>query len=969
METLRSCLIGILAAFFFASANVAAVGNEANPVLHHPPADSQATIHGVLVKLRASGVSGSGRAQVKAATTDAQKQIQGQALMQALALRSNLTWKQSREISSGLHAMQVQAAPGETVAATLARLQADADVEYAVADERRYPHAVPTDPLFTGQWYLQNTQPAAIDAVTAWDTTTGRSDLIVADVDTGIRYDHPDLNSTTLDRLLPGYDFVSDPAVANDGNGRDADASDPGDWVTSADLQSSTFADCSVSSSSWHGTRVVGILGAISNNAAGIAGITWQGRILPVRALGKCGGLDSDILDAMRWAAGLHVSGVPDNPYPAQVINMSFGGAGACTQAQQAVVNEINAKGVLMVVSAGNEGGPVDSPANCSGVAGVAGLRNVGTKVGFSSLGPEVALSAPGGNCGTAGNGLCLYSLDTTTNNGTTTPTTSGYTDQTNSNLGTSFSAPQVAAIAALMASVNGNLRPAQLIARLKEGSKPFPVSSDQAVPACHVPAGASDVQNAECNCTTQTCGAGMANAPGAVNAALRPIAAVALPVSVAAGQNVSLQGMGSAAACGHSISTFAWTNVTNSNNAIQGANTSTATVVAPASGTFTVRLTVTDDAGRQDTADVVVSSAAASSSAPANAINTLGCPKPVTVTVTPASTSVEANGGTQTFTATVGNTLNSTVTWQVNGVTGGNTTVGTISAGGVYTAPAAVPSPATVTVTAVAAADTSKSASAQVTITPMITVAVTPGTATVAVSAAQMFTATVANATSTAVNWQVNGIAGGNTSVGTISSSGMYTAPMAVPSPATVTLTAISAADAARSGSAQITISPPASTVSSGSSASGGSSSSGSGGGGGGGMDVLSLFAAALAVGAAVRRRSRLTRGLAFRPLVVSVASIALAACATRAARPADCSAPIIVAFSQPGGNPPEASFVKEVGRAARVNLIYVRSITAELHVFLLTADDSDCEQALRRLRSDSRVRSADEDARRKPQ
>ena len=119
-----------------------------------------------------------------------------------------------------------------------------------------------------------------------------------------------------------------------------------------------------------------------------------------------------------------------------------------------------------------------------------------------------------------------------------------------------------------------------------------------------------------------------MANAPGAVNAALRPIAAVAVPVGVTAGQNVTLQGMGSVAACGHSISGFSWTNVTNQNNAIQGANTSTATVVAPSSGNYTVRLTVTDDAGKTDTADVIVSSAAATSSGPANAIEHAGLPE-----------------------------------------------------------------------------------------------------------------------------------------------------------------------------------------------------------------------------------------------------------------------------------------------------------------------------------------------------
>src|SRR5438552_3126469 len=276
---------------------------------------------------------------------------------------------------------------------------------------------------------------------------------------------------------------------------------------------------------------------------------------------------------------------------------MSLGGTGTCTAAEQTVINEVVATGVTLVISAGNEGGPVDSPANCVGVAGIAGIRQVGTKVGFSSLGPQAALAAPAGNCVNA-SGACLFSIDTSINLGTTTPGTNGYTDQMNPNLGTSFSSPIVAGIAGLMTSVNANLKPAQLIARLKEGAKAFPVSSDAAVLACHVPASASDLQTAECNCTTSTCGAGMANAPGALKAALRPIAAVAVPTTVSAGQNVVLPGTGSAAACGHNIVSYAWTNVGAAVNAIQNANTSTATVVAPATGSFTVRLTVTDDAG-----------------------------------------------------------------------------------------------------------------------------------------------------------------------------------------------------------------------------------------------------------------------------------------------------------------------------------------------------------------------------------
>src|SRR5581483_8639202 len=137
--------------------------------------------------------------------------------------------------------------------------------------------------------------------------------------------------------------------------------------------------------------------------------------------------------------------------------------------------------------------------------------------------------------------GACLYPIDTTSNAGTTTPTINGYTDQLNPSLGTSFSAPIVSGIAALMVSANSNLMAPQLIARLKEGAAPFPVSSDTTVPNCHVPAGSTDLQTSECNCTTQTCGAGMAHAPSAVKAALRPIAALAVPSSVSAGQNVTL--------------------------------------------------------------------------------------------------------------------------------------------------------------------------------------------------------------------------------------------------------------------------------------------------------------------------------------------------------------------------------------------------------------------------------------------
>jgi serine protease len=864
VQIFRVGLIGVLAALSLASTHAAAGNYERNPVRTHPAAAPESPNQRILVKLR-SGAAAAAHAQALSIQAQASRANAVNGTLQALAVRANLTFKQSREITNGLHLLQVQSATGESLAATLARLRADPSVETAEEDQRRYPHAVPNDPLFTGQWYEQNAQPAGVDAVTAWDTTTGGSNIVIADLDTGVRFDHPDLLAVSASgRLLPGYDFITDPAIANDGDGRDPDPSDPGDWVTAADAQTTEFSGCDVENSSWHGTRTAGILGALSNNSTGITGMTWKPLILPVRVLGKCGGVDSDILDAMRWAAGLQVTGVPNNPNPAQIINMSLGGTGACTSAEQTVINEVVAAGVLVVVSAGNEGGPVDSPANCVGVAGIAGLRNDGTKVGFSSLGPEVALSSPAGNCVNS-TGACLFSIDTTVNNGTTTPTTNGYTDQLNPNLGTSFSAPIVSGIGALMATVNANLTPAQLIARLKEGAKIFPVSSDTTVPSCHVPASATDLQTAECNCTTQTCGAGMANAPGALKAALRPIAAVMIPTTVAAGQNVTLAGTGSAAACGHTIVTYAWTNVSNTGNAITGANTASAMVTAPTSGSITVRLTVTDDAGLQDTADVVVSETSVTTAAPSNA-NSGKCTAsamPVAVTISPTTASVQSGNGTQKFTATITNTSNTAVTWSVNGIAGGNATVGMISTAGVYTAPASVPTPATVTVMATSSADATKSASAQVTVTMPIAVSVTPTTVSVIAGATQSFVASVTGSSNLSVNWSVNGVAGGNATVGMISTTGMYTAPMAVPAPATVTVTAVSAQDSTKSASAQTTVVATAAASGGSSSSSGGSSTSGStaggssgGGGGGGPMDPLTLGVCGVALVLASARR-----------------------------------------------------------------------------------------------------------------
>jgi len=664
--TLTSLSMAVLAA-------AAAGAVEHNPVRTRPPAQATAAVQRIIVKFRSA--SSQARLQTQAAAGNGEAAGTTSAVttdrVRALATRSGMSLEAVRSISPNMHVMHVKslAAGGEPVADMLARLRADPEVEYAVLDKRVYPHAISSDPLATGQWYLHAVQPSAINAEGAWNVTTGSNGVVIAVIDTGVRFDHPDLKRVIQGgRLLPGYDFVSADSAgrfftANDGTARDADPSDPGDWVTVTEA-SATDNNCTTDSpSSWHGTRVSGIIGALSNNATGVSGITWSGSILPVRVIGKCGGYNSDVLAGMLWAAGDHVDGVPDNLYPANVLNISLGGAGPCDSASADVTSQLSSRGVLMVVSAGNEGGPVDSPANCPGAAGIAGLRHAGTKVGFSSLGPEIALSAPAGNCVNTTGGPCLFSIDTTSNAGTTTPGASIYTDQFNTNLGTSFSAPIVSGIAGLMLAVNGNLKSTQLIARLKEGATtPFPTTTTDTgtPPVCHIPASATDIQNFECSCTTSTCGAGMANAQGSVNAALRPIAAVSWG-SVSSGANVTLQGGSSAAACNHSISTYAWTVVSSTSGSpvIMNANMATATVPAPSSGTTTVRLTVTDETGKSDTADVVIGTTSASSTAPTNAGNTACLAAIVdTQTITVAATDASAaeaglDAGTFTLTRT----------------------------------------------------------------------------------------------------------------------------------------------------------------------------------------------------------------------------------------------------------------------------------------------------------------------------
>jgi serine protease len=494
---------------------------------------------------------------------------------------------------------------------------------YAVLDERRHRHAVPSDPIFTEQWYLQAAQPAAIAATAAWDITTGSNAVVVAVLDTGVRFDHPDLlRVAQAGKLLPGYDFIAADsggafATANDGDGRDADPSDPGDWVDGNDIQQPRFRDCDLDNSSWHGTRVSAMIGALTDNGVGVAGVGWNTRILPVRVLGKCGGFDSDIIDAMRWAAGLPVSGVPNNPNPARIINMSLGSEGVCNIAYFSAIQQLTAMGVSIVISGGNSGGPTDSPANCPGAIGVVGLRHIGTKVGFSSLGPEIAIAAPAGNCVNL-SGPCLFSLHTAVDSGTTVPAGTTYTDQFNTNLGTSFSAPLVAGTIALMQAVHPQLSADGIRARLREGATAFPPPGD-GIPICHAPANLTDLQTSECGCTSAVCGAGMLNANGAVRAAQRPVAVAAANSAVAAGSAATLAGSGSHAAINRTIVSFAWGLASacgTSAPTLTVVNQPTLIVSAPRTGSITLQLTVTDSQNATDSTYISLAGSAATASA-----------------------------------------------------------------------------------------------------------------------------------------------------------------------------------------------------------------------------------------------------------------------------------------------------------------------------------------------------------------
>jgi serine protease len=535
--------------------------------------------------------------------------------------------------------VQVVRADGLSASALVARLATDPEVEYAQPDRRMRRLAVPNDPLFAsggaqgpavGQWYLRapaGEAVSAINAVGAWDLHTGSSSVVVAVLDTGVRTNHPDLAG----KLLTGYDMISDATVANDGSGRDSDPGDPGDWVTQGEINAnpSLYDGCEVSDSSWHGTQVAGIVAAATNNAIGMAGSGGHIKLLPVRVLGKCFGYTSDIRAAIRWAAGLPIPGLPTNPNPARVINLSLGSGGPCDTEDASAVADAIAAGAVVIAAAGNSTGrEVGSPANCPGSIAVAGLRHAGSKVGFSDLGPEIAIAAPGGNCVSIGqNEPCLYPILTTTNSGTQAPAASIYSDSTDFSVGTSFSSPLVAGTAALLYSVKAAITPAQVRAALQASARPFPSSGlppdpqTGPIPTCQTPGAFDQLQ---CYCTTSTCGAGMLDADGAVKAVLGssgmlvPVAALGSGASPQATLPVSVGSGGSLVPAGRTIVTRRWSLI-HGGGAIASlpgpTDGETLEFIPTASGTITLQLALTDDRGLTTASDLSFTVAAAAAS------------------------------------------------------------------------------------------------------------------------------------------------------------------------------------------------------------------------------------------------------------------------------------------------------------------------------------------------------------------
>ncbi len=358
----------------------------------------------------------------------------------------------------GAHVMKLDRQLDMSALQTLAGdIQAgDRAIEYVEPDWIMKPQWLPNDPQFGAQWHYTEAD-AGINLPAAWDESKGEG-VVVAVIDTGVR-PHVDLK----ENLLPGYDFIGDAMVANDGGGRDSDASDPGDQCP---------LNGALARSSWHGTHVAGTIAATTHNAIGVSGVAPGARILPLRVMGRCGGYLSDITDAIVWAAGGKVTGLPVNPHPAKVVNLSLGAAVTCGATMSNAIRTARDLGSVVVVAAGNSKSDASNftPASCEGVISVAAVNRKGARAYYSNFGNSVDVAAPGGDA--------LGSILSTANDGNNAPGADAY----RSYAGTSMAAPHVAGVAALMLGIAPALTPDEVESLLKSSAalRGFPVACNQ---------------------------------------------------------------------------------------------------------------------------------------------------------------------------------------------------------------------------------------------------------------------------------------------------------------------------------------------------------------------------------------------------------------------------------------------------------------------------------------------------------
>lgn len=457
------------------------IASAAGRVVNLSAVERGAPYDGFIVKFAGGSVP------YRQASAVAQVLVQATSALQQAGQMSTGAWSLTHARRLGIGADVVSVSRRLSVAearAAMKQLAAMPGVEYVEPDLRLTHRFTPDDTFYNNQWGYHSAV-AGIQAPLAWDVATGAG-ITVAVLDTGMTA-HSDLAAN----VVAGYDFVSGAPYANDGGGRDADASDPGDWITLAERNQvgGPFQGCTVTNSTWHGTHVAGTVAAVTNNAFGVAGTAFDAKVMPVRVLGKCGGSTSDIADAVTWASGGVVTGVPTlTPAArAQVLNMSLGGTGSCSSTLQAALSGAIGRGATVVVSAGNSNldAANQMPANCLGVVVVAATDSTGTKASFSNYGRTVTLSAPG------------VSILSTLNTGTTVPAAEAYAYYN----GTSMAAPHVAGVVALMQS-----------RRLALALSPMwvpAVKTALAATAMPLP-----------GACTGGCGAGIAQAPGAITEA-----------------------------------------------------------------------------------------------------------------------------------------------------------------------------------------------------------------------------------------------------------------------------------------------------------------------------------------------------------------------------------------------------------------------------------------------------------------